>query len=82
MKKIEKCPTCDHENPALTLILMDPERYEIGGDNPEKRIYRLVCLNCGCEITKYVTDNTLSAIKALRDEMDQLYGKSVIWPTV
>lgn len=75
-----RCLACLDKDPAVTLLLMDPERYEDGCDIPDKRIYRLVCLNCGCELTKYVTDNTIAAVKELRDQMDADYGKSVIYP--
>lgn len=79
----EKCIPCsiEDENTPLALILMDPERYENEDDIPSHRIYRLVCLGCGCEITKYVTENTISAVKELRDQMDTLYSKSVLYPT-
>ncbi len=80
----ERCIPCsiEDENTPLTLILMDPRRYGDEGDIPDIRIYRLVCLSCGCEITKYVTDNTISAIKELRGQMDTHYGKSIIFPIV
>ena len=74
----ESCLSCGIDTP-VTLILMDPERYEEGLRIPDNRIYRLVCLVCGLEITKYVTDNTISAIKQLRDKLDSNYGKSIVW---
>jgi len=78
----ERCIPCsfEDENTPLALILMDPERYEDEGVLPDYRIYQLFCLNCGRELTKYVTDNTISAVKELRDQMDSLYGKSVCYP--
>ncbi len=79
--KKERCIPCSivNENNPMGLILMDPERYEGEDDIPNNRIYSLVCLNCGREITKYVTENTITAVKELRDQMDFLYGISVTW---
>ena len=71
----EKC-FCS-ESPAMTLCLLDPERYESEGDIPDHRIYNLLCIDCGHRLATYVTENTISAVKELRDQMDTLYGKSV-----
>jgi len=75
------CPISLTSASALTLQLVDAERYEQDGDNPSFRIYRLICLDCGVELTKYVTKNTLAAVKILRDEIDRLYGKPKVFPS-
>ena len=79
--KEERCFQCSVGEGVdlLALILMDPERYQDEGKVPDKRIYQLLCLNCGCALTKYVTDNTIKAVKELRDQMDALYGKSITY---
>ena len=72
MKKYELCPKC-MEVPALTLRLVNSV--------PDQRVYELVCLNCGTVLETQVIDNTIIAVKELRDEMDKLYGKPTVYPT-
>jgi transcriptional regulator NrdR family protein len=76
MKKIEKCPKCGEVEPALTLSNETPDSDSI----PENRVYGIVCLACGKRIETITVDNTLKAVKALRDEMDELYGKATVIP--
>ena len=80
MKRIDKCPKCGGINPALHLILQNPEDYI--GDEPLTRTYALVCLNCGQAIEEHVIDNTRKALADLRNQMDETYGKSEILPTI
>lgn len=80
MEKISKCPHCGIEDPALTLRLTNPRDYDTPENIPDFRIYSIICLHCDKSIEDMKIDNTLLAIKALRDEMDKLYGKSRIIP--
>ncbi len=83
MNKVDQCPKCKAQNPAVTLLLMSSREYDLGADTiPDTRTYDLMCLNCGASIDKFKIDNTITAIKALRDEMDNIYGKSEIFPTL
>jgi len=66
----DQCFSCLDKEPALTLMLMDPERYKDEDKTPSCRIYRLFCLNCGREITKYVTANTVAAVRELKDRLN------------
>lgn len=80
MKIINKCPHCGIEQPVLTLCLNHSERYHTADNVPDIRTYSVICLHCGKSMKDIVIDNTLIAIKALRDEMDKLYGKPTIIP--
>ena len=78
MKKIEFCPKCGTKRPLLTLSLVDPIKYEDNDNIPDSRVYDLVCLDCNQNIDTFKIDNTIIALKELRDEMDKAYGKSTI----
>ena len=81
MKKIGVCPRCNTNNPPLTLNLVNPEKYIDADSIPDSRIYELVCLECNQVIDSFEIDNTISTVKELKDEMDRLYGKSIVIPT-
>ena len=78
MKKVEFCPKCDIKNPLITLSLIDPIKYEDNDNIPDSRVYELVCLDCNQSIDTFVIDNTIIAVKELRDEMEKVYGKSTV----
>jgi len=80
MEKLEKCPNCGQENPPLTLRLVDPQKYEDANNIPDNRIYALISLECGDTTDTFTVDNTITAVKALRDDMNLLYGESYILP--
>lgn len=80
MEKVEKCPSCSLEQPPLTLYLEHPEWYMDLSNIPDNRVYALTCVACGHSIEKFTVDNTTTAVKELRAEMDQLYGESYIFP--
>jgi hypothetical protein len=82
IKKIEKCPKCGVENPILTLTLLDPAKYEDKDNIPGSRVFELVCMECGSTIDCYRIENTIIAMKEMRDEMDKHYGQSTILPMI
>ena len=81
MEKISMCSHCGIEDPALTLRLVNPRDYDNTSENiPDFRIYAIICLHCDKSIEDMKIDNTFLAVKALRNEMDKVYGKSRILP--
>lgn len=80
MKKYSICPSCQIVSPPLTLKLLDPDKYIDENSIPETRGYELICLACSSALEKFEIDNTMIALKRLRDEMDKLYGKSITLP--
>lgn len=82
MDIVRCCPRCGEVQPPLTLRLEDPGKYQDETSIPDNRVYGLICLACGETINTFTIDNTITALKALRDEMDALYGQSRIIPYV
>lgn len=76
MDRIEICPNCQEKDPILRLSrLDDPGGCSRDYPIPDTRKYGVVCFHCGVTIQTHVIDNTIVALKELRDEMDRLYGK-------
>ncbi len=79
LKKIKNCTKCDLANPPFTIALT--REFEIHeAEMPDKREYALICLNCHRAIEHISIDNTLVAIKKMRDELDDMYGVSYLVP--
>ena len=76
MEKVERCPKCGEDSPALTLRCSDAF-LQVEHEVPETREYELVCLHCGEIIQTISIDNTIKAMVKSRREMDKLYGKMV-----
>lgn len=79
MERIEICPNCQEESPPLGLMREDIlertyDPYQI--PVPESINLVVICHNCGTTLQTLVIENTLQAIKDMRDEMDKCYGPS------
>jgi len=74
LTKYSNCPHCKE---LYCYTLKDESDYS---ELPEVRTYALTCLLCGKVVDRIVISNTLKEVKNLRDEIDTLYGKSIIVP--
>ena len=81
MKKLMKCSKCRCEHPPLTLKLVNPQIYEDSDNIPDIREYDIICVNCNTALNRIYTENTMTGVKCVRDEMDNLYGTSsmMVW---
>lgn len=81
MRKIVECPKCHTKDPMMAVTLeFDYAGAHYIDDVPDFRIYYEVCLNCRHNLRRHKIKNTLRAVKSLRDEMDRIYGSSIVIP--